>query len=152
MSILEKLKAEVERFQNKPFLKAAMAVCALCAQADGKVSLSERYRVDALLGALEDLRIYDPRKAIELLNDYLYSLTTDHERAVGVLRGKIGRYAGNAKAARTLLRIAYLVVTADGEIAPAEQRVFDSLTALLSADPKAVLTPLLDEMAAARPT
>ena len=150
MSILEKLRSEVERFQNKPFLKAAMAVCALCAMADGTVSLSERYRVDAILEALEELRIHDPRKAVALLNEYLFSLATDGERATAVLQGKISRYAGNYKAARTLLRIAYLVITADGEISPAEQRTFDSIAAQLAIDSEAVVTPLRGNMTVPR--
>ncbi len=41
-SLLGKLVTEVRRYRNKDFLKAAMAVCALSANADDEVSLSER--------------------------------------------------------------------------------------------------------------
>ncbi len=41
-SLLEKLATEIQRYQNKDFLKAAMAVCALSANADNEVNLVHR--------------------------------------------------------------------------------------------------------------
>ncbi len=43
-ALLNKLVAEVHRYRNKDFLKVAMAVCALTANADDEVNLAERYR------------------------------------------------------------------------------------------------------------
>ena len=91
MSLLDKLKSEVERYQNKGFLKAAMAVCALTALADGRVSLSGRYRIDAIIETMERLRIYDPHKAVAILDDFFDDLRSDRERAASVLEQKIGR-------------------------------------------------------------
>ena len=48
MNFFEKLQSDTARYWDKPFLKAAVAVCAISALADGKVSLNERYRVDAV--------------------------------------------------------------------------------------------------------
>ena len=45
-NLFEKLVVEVRRYQNKEFLKAAMAVCALSAYADDEVSFAERYSID----------------------------------------------------------------------------------------------------------
>src|SRR4030088_966866 len=100
MSLLEKLKSEVERYQNKGFLKAAMAVCALTALADGRVSLSGRYRIDALIETMEPPRISDPHKAIAILDDFLEDLRSDRESAAPVLEQKIARYAADYKSAR----------------------------------------------------
>ena len=138
MSLLEKLKDEVERYQNKGFLKAAMAVCALTAMADGRVSLSGRYRIDAIIETMEGLRIYDPRKAIAILDDFLDDLRSDRERAASVLEHKIERYAADYKSARTLLRIAYLVLTADGAISSAQTSAFNEICGSLGVAPKEI--------------
>ena len=45
-TLLDKLVAEIRRYQSKDFLKAAMAVCALAANADDEVNLAERYSID----------------------------------------------------------------------------------------------------------
>ena len=64
--LMVKLSAEVERFRDRPFLKAAMAVSALSAQADGDVSLEERYRIDAILEREPILSGFDTGKAISI--------------------------------------------------------------------------------------
>ena len=48
---------QVERYRNRPFLKATMAACALVAVADGKVSFSQRVRVDQILETLDKLKV-----------------------------------------------------------------------------------------------
>lgn len=138
MSLLEKLKTEVERYQNKGFLKAAMAVCALTALADGRVSLSGRYRIDAIIETMERLRIYDPHKAIAILDDFVDDLKADREHAASVLERKISRYAVDYKSARTLLRIAYLVLTADGAISPVKMSAFSKICISLGVEPKEI--------------
>ena len=135
MSVLNKLSGDMARYWDKPFLKAAMAVCALTALADGNVSLSERYRVDVILGTMERLRVHDPHKAVEVMNDYVADMRDQPERAMAVLKGKIARYAGDYKAARTLLRIAYLVIAADDAVSDTERTVFDQICGSLDVDP-----------------
>ncbi len=44
--LLDKLGAEVSRYQDKDFLKATMAVCALTAMADDEVKLEERCSIN----------------------------------------------------------------------------------------------------------
>jgi len=134
MNIIEKLQHDTARYWDKPFLKAAMAVCALASNADGTVSLSERYRVDGILNAVERLRVHDPHKAVDIMNDYLEQLRVDPEHWETVLRNKIARYAEDYKAARTLLRIAYLVISADDAVSPAEREEFDRICASLTVE------------------
>jgi tellurite resistance protein TerB len=147
MSVLEKLKTEVERYQNKGFLKAAMAVCALTALADGHVSLSGRYRIDAIIETMERLRIYDPHKAIEILDDFLDDLREDHDKTAAILEQKIARYAADYKSARTLLRIAFLVLSADGAISPAKTAAFNEICTSLAVEPQEIWAKLADSAA-----
>ena len=132
MNFVDKLKSDTARYWDKPFLKASMAVCAMTALADGEVSLSERYRVDAILGAMDRLQVHNLAKAVEILDDYINALRTERETAGKVLEGKIARFSDDYKSARTLLRIAYLIVTTDGEAAESERAVFNQICATLN--------------------
>src|SRR5260221_12866170 len=48
LGLTEKLRLELERYRNKDFLKAGLAVCALAARADPKMTLATPYRVDQI--------------------------------------------------------------------------------------------------------
>ncbi len=130
-SLLEKLVTEVRRYQNKDFLKAAMAVCALSANADDEVNLSERYSIDHAIASEPALRVFDTWKAIEILDDYIFALRQEGDKAKQILYNKVRRMAGDYKRSRTLMRIAYLVITADHEIRDEEKWEFARLCALL---------------------
>lgn len=134
-SLLDKLVTEVRRYQNKDFLKAAMAVCALAANADDEVNLAERYSIDRALETEPALRLFDPAKAIRILDDYIFALREEGDAAKAVLDNKVSRFAGDHKRSRTLMRVAYLIIAADQEIHAAERAEFDRLCALLDLDP-----------------
>lgn len=139
MVLLTLIRTEIERFQNRHFLEAAMAVCALTGAADGGVSFAERYQVDTILATLDQLKVYEPHQAVDILNDYIDRLSADRETAIGTLHVKIGRFAGYEEAALVLLHIAYLVMTADGRIEPGEQAMFDEICSVLAMTPSDVL-------------
>ncbi len=144
MTIFEKLRSETARYWDKPFLKAAMAVCALTILADGEVSLSERYRVDAILDAMDRLRVHNPRKAVEIMDGYIEALRNEPQRTEDILQGKISRGAGDYKTARTLLRIAYLVISANDDVQDAERAAFDKICATLAVDPDEIWSKMRD--------
>ena len=133
--LLDKLTGEVERYENKDFLKAAMAVCALTAVADNEVTLSEHHRIGYALAMVPALRALDADKAIDILYEYIYALRTNGEEATRILHGKVERMAGDHKRARTLMRVCYMVMTADGKIEAAEREEFTQLCKLLDLEP-----------------
>ena len=137
-SLLEKLVAEVRRYQNKDFLKAAMAVCALSAFADEDVSIAERYSIDHAMENEPSLRAFDKEKAIRILDDYIYDLRQEGVKAKTVLYNKIKRIAGDYKKSRTLMRVAYLIINADREIRDGEMEEFRRLCELLDLEPKQI--------------
>ena len=51
----------MRRYRNGPLLEGVMAACALVATSDGRVSLSERVRVDQILETLDALKVFDPQ-------------------------------------------------------------------------------------------
>ena len=138
MDIVEKLRTEIIRYQSKPFLKAAMAVCALAALADDDYSFSERGQVDTVLETMGNLKFHDPHKAATIFEGFIYHLRTDHDAAAKVLAAKVARHAGNYKEARTLLRIAGMIINADGMVTSEERAVFDELCDVLGVDPDEV--------------
>ena len=142
IGLTEKLRLELERYRNKDFLKAVLAVCALAAGADPTMSLATRYRVDQILDRLDLVQLFDRAKVNQVLDDYIDGMREDAERAGGVLHAKIQRLAGDHKKARTLLRIAYLIIVADDLITPAEQAEFDRLCQMLAVDPALVTSGL----------
>ena len=73
-----------------------------------------------------------------MLDDYIYGIEQDAAAAAEILHAKIQRLSGDHKKARTLLRIAYLIIIADDLITPAEQAEFDRLCQILAIDPALV--------------
>ncbi len=130
-SILSKLNGELQRYQNKGFLKAAMAVCALTANADNEVNLSERYQIDEAISNEPALRQFNITKATNILDEYIWSLRHEDDAAKRILYNKIRRMAGDYKRSRTLMRVAYLVITADHDVKEEEMLEFQRICELL---------------------
>ena len=137
-SLLEKLVTEVRQYHNKDFLKAAMAVCALAAISDNEVVLAEHYRADDILANDPALKIFDAQRAIDILYEYIYELRTHGEPARQILYNKVRRMTGDHKRSRTLMRVAYLIIAADGKIREAEKEEFTRLCHLLALEPEQV--------------
>lgn len=142
LTLTEKLRREVERYRNKDFLKAVLAVCALSARANPTISLDTRYRIDGILDSLDLIELFDRHKVTDILNDYIYAFEEDRTRAVEVLDAKVRRLAGDHKKSRTLLRIAWLIMMADDRVSPTERAEFDRLCGLLSVQPRIVMEGL----------
>ncbi len=142
LTLTEKLRREAERYRNKDFLKAVLAICALAARANPTISLATRYRIDHILDSLDLVELFDRHKVTEILDDYIYAFEENRARAVEVLDAKVRRMAGDRKKSRTLLRIAYLIMMADDLMSPSEQAEFDRLCALLSIESGVVTSGL----------
>ena len=137
-TLLEKLAGEINRYNDKAFLKAAMAVCALAASADDEVTIDEHYGIDDILAKEKTLRHLDTQKAIDILYDYIYAVKTEGDSARRILHGKVQRMAGDMKKSRTLLRVAYLVIVADRKIRNSEREEFRRLARTLGLEPEQV--------------
>jgi tellurite resistance protein TerB len=132
---LAKLKTDIDRFRDRAFLKAAMAVSALTALADGEVSLEERYRVDGIVAGEPTLAAFNAHKAAAIFNDYVHALRSEPVRSRRILMAKIERMAEKPRRARTLMRVSWLIIDADERVAPGEAAAFDELCRALHLDP-----------------
>ena len=136
--LLDKLCAEVESYQSKEFLKAVIAVCALTASADDEVVAAERCAITGAILSEPALHWIDGDKANEILDEYLAALENDDGAAKAILTDKVRRMAGNFKRSRTLMRIAYLVITADYTVEDRELIEFRRLCDALGLEPDQV--------------
>lgn len=134
----DKLASEIEHYQDKDFLKAAMAAFALTSHAEGRMATPERLRIDESLRSEPGLKEFDFQKATEILDSYARALQNEKEPAKKVLYSKVRRMAGHYKQARTLMRVCYLVVQADGRIDEGEMQEFRQLCELLRLEPAEV--------------
>ena len=130
--------------RDKDFLKAAMAACALIILADGDSALSERFAIDDLLARMERLRLYDPHKAIAILDDFMDRLRKEEARSRHILLNKIERLAKQRELAEAIPPIVTAVALADGEVNPHEFAMLRHICALLEIDSSEYEQALLD--------
>lgn len=137
-SFLETVRREVERFQNRGFLEAVMAVAALAAMADGEYGIAEKYRAEELLGEISIFAVFDLPEAMEILDEDVFALRSDRVAATRELEARVASFAGNQDRARTLLRAAHAIISCDGDTTAAEQAEFERIARLLGQDPGAL--------------
>ncbi len=136
--LLEKLVVEARHWRNKELLKAVMAIFALAALADGELPVAARQGLFQAFARQPPLRELDLHKALAVLRDYAEALRADPAGAAAVMEAKLRRLAGKHKRARTILRLAYLILAAKGEPSAPERTEFRRLCALLDVEPEQV--------------
>ena len=72
-----RLSERRSRRNNRTFLEATMAACALVAMADKKVTFSESSKIDQILESLDQLRDYDVHDVINLFNQHIDAMEAD---------------------------------------------------------------------------
>lgn len=148
MRLIEKLRQEIGRYQNRAFVKAAMAACAMIAVSDGRLSSLERGRVDAIVRALSRYPEMDLSKARQFFLEYVGELERDWAIAAAILEHKLRRTCDTWKKARTVLRVAWHVLQAPDATRPASDREFIRLCGVLGVQPQVARLPLETEVGA----
>ncbi len=121
MKMPDFIRERIEKHRDREFLKAAMAACALTAYADGKVSYSERHKVEDILECLRWLLVEDANKAMETFESFVTALEDNTLVAEKVLLGKLRRMAADPEAADLIVHIALEVIHADDHFNRAER-------------------------------
>ncbi len=136
--LLEKLVIEVRHWRNKELLKAVMAIFALAALVDGELPVAARQGLFQAFARHPALRELDLHKALAVLRDYAEAFRAEPAGAKAVLEAKLRRLAGNHKRARTILRLAHLILTAKGALSEPERTEIRRLCTLLDVEPEQV--------------
>ncbi len=131
---VQTIRREVERFQNRGFLEAVMAVAALAAMADGEYGLAEKYRAEELLSEIPIFDVFDLSEAMEILDEDVFALRSDRIAATRALEARVAAYADDRDRARTLLPAAHAIITSDGVTTETERAEFERLAGLLGQD------------------
>ena len=142
--LLEKLVAEARHWRNKELLKAVMAVFALAAVADGELPVAARQGLFLAFARQPPLRELDLHKALAVLRDYAEAIRADPTGATAVMEAKLRRLAGKHKRARTILRLAHLILSAKGAPSEPERTEFRRLCSLMEVEPEQVWEGLAD--------
>jgi len=119
--VFESLRLEIVRHRQRPFLEAAMAVCAFVATADGAVSFSERARMDVVLEGVSRLALFDPHDGVELFNAQVEAFGRDAAATQAEVLEMARRGAADSAASELLVRIAVAIGHADGAYSTEER-------------------------------
>ena len=136
--LLEKLVIEARHWRNKELLKAIMAVCALSGLGAVALPVPARQSVFRAFARHPALRELDLTKALQMRDDYAVALGADPAGARAVMEAKLRRLAGKHKRARTVLRLAHLILAGDGVLPEPNQSEFRHLCTLLDVEPEQV--------------
>jgi tellurite resistance protein TerB len=142
--VLDSLKRELARYRQRPFLDALMAGCAFVAAADGKVSLSERSRIDHIFESFRELDIFDPHEAVDSFNEFAEAMAENAEKGRRHALSAIDDQADEPARARLLLRACVAVSLADGNLSDIERAALADICNAL-----ALPAPVPDEVIAA---
>jgi tellurite resistance protein len=122
-NLLELYREQVQRHRNRPFLRAAMAGCALVSMASGNVTLRERVRVDQVLETLDALQVYDPHEGVELFNEFVDALLHSEQRGRKLALEAIdAEVTQEPEKAELLIRICLAVIEVEDGIPTQERR------------------------------
>ena len=120
--------------QNRPFLNAAMAACAMVSMSEGEVRFCDRIRLDQILSTLERLKIFDPHEGVNIFNDYSEKISASpkegHAEAVAVVK----QVATDKTTAELIVRLCLAISLSDGKTSMVEQIEIVSLCSLLGVD------------------
>ena len=129
-----RLSEQRSRRNNRTFLEATMAACALIAMADKKVSFSESSKIDQILESLDQLRVYDVHDEINLFNQHVDAMETDLDGGRAEALKAVEVLVGDPKAARVIVKICLAIAGADGAFTPDERWQIENICRKLDVD------------------
>ncbi|GED71959.1 tellurite resistance TerB [Brevibacillus reuszeri] len=129
------LQDQVKKFQNRDFLDAVVAGCALVAAADGSIDSSEKQKMAAYIGRSEELKVFNMNDVIARFNHFVSGFEFDH--GVGKMEALkvIGKYKNNSDAARIVVSVCCAIGAADGHFDEQEKSVVREICAVVNLNP-----------------
>ena len=120
--------------QNRPFLKAAMAACAMVSISEGKVNFCDRIRLDQILNTLDRLKIFDPHEGVEIFNYFTGKIRTSPKEGHNEALAAVKDVATDKTTAELIVRLCLAISLSDGKTSMVEQIEIVSLCGLLGVD------------------
>jgi len=139
IGILDDLKkffqGRSEKEQNRPFLEAAMAACAMVSISEGQVSFADRIRVDQIMETLTQLKVFDPHEGVDLFNQYAAGILASPQEGREAALKIIKTVTLDPETAEVLIDLCLAVSLSDGVTSLVEHIEIVSLCGLIGVDP-----------------
>ena len=137
--VLDKLKRifheRSEKEQNRPFLQASMAACAMVSASEGEVSFADRIRVDQIMETLSQLKAYDPHEGVNLFNHYTGLILASPQAGRETALSTVKKVSSDPETAELLIDLCLAVSLSDGVTSLVEHIEIVSLCGLIGVDP-----------------
>jgi tellurite resistance protein TerB len=137
--ILDNLKhffqARSEKEQNRPFLEAAMAACAMVSASEGQVSFADRIRVDEIMETLARLKVFDPHEGVDIFNHHATLILASPQEGRAAALEKIKAVISDPETAEILIDLCLAVSLSNGVTSLVEHIEIVSLCGLIGVDP-----------------
>ncbi len=137
--MLEALRQGMGRHQRRAFWEATIAVCALVAAPEGRVSFATRVRIDHILDSLPDLKNFDANEFVELFDRFVEEFQVSPRKARARALEVARKGADDIDEAELLVRIALAVADTGAEADQFDRVPVEALCSALGVDRKSVL-------------
>ena len=124
-----------EKEQNRPFLEAAMAACAMASASEGQVSFADRIRVDEIMETLTQLKVFDPHEGVDIFNHYAARILASPQGGRAAALEKIKTVTSDPETAEILVDLCLAVSLSNGVTSLVEHIEIVSLCGLIGVDP-----------------
>lgn len=125
-----------ERSQNRLFLKASMASCAMVSISEGQVSFCDRIRLDQIMDTLDKLKAFDPHEGVDLFNYFIGRIAESPKQGREEALAAIQSVTADKETAELLIRLCLAISLSDGKTSLVEQIEIVTLCSLLGIEPK----------------
>ncbi len=140
--ILDNLKSFFQtrtvKEQNRPFLEAAMAACAMVSASEGEVSFADRIRVDQIMETLTQLKVFNPQEGVDLFNHYTALILASPKKGREAALATIKSVTSDIETAELLIDLCLAVSLSDGVTSLIEHIEIVSLCGLIGVDPEKI--------------
>jgi len=123
-----------EKRLNRPFLKAAMAACAMVSISEGEVQFCDRIRLDQILTTLDRLKIFDPHEGVEIFNYFTEKIKISPKKGHDEALAAVKKVATDKTTTELILRLCLAISLSSGKASMVEQIEIVSLCSLLNVD------------------
>ncbi len=130
----DNLADSVARFNNRKFLDAAMAGCAMVAAADGSIDSDEKVKVAGFIKSNPAMQAFDMKACIDRFNEFAGQLEFDV--SVGSVEClKAFEPITDVDQKKTLVHLCVAIGAADGDFDDDEKKIVKSIVQKLGLNP-----------------
>ena len=125
----------VKRFNNRGFMDASMAACALIAAADGDISSDEKQKTAGFIKLNDALKTFDLNTCIERFEEYAGMLEFDYGVGKDACLDAVKKVSNSPEQAQLVVRLSCAIGGADGDFDDDEKQTVREICGVLGLAP-----------------